>query len=621
MQEDAERADALLKEIGVPPGMEDGEERAGYDAELFQAIRAEIAELLFAPRPKGSPLPPKDQAKNVVTDLLWRTLDARFKLLEDGAGRAYVAIPKEYGCKQIHRVVRIDKHNPQWIGFMDRYFGIHAGERVFDHATEQIGVRVLNEKATGRVHELCQYDEQTGTLYLCFGDEIVKIANTGKITFIENGDDRFFILHKDAEPVDKDELHFALLALQKADDGAAIPGGALDIGAGYASANFPREMRLTNYLFDGVPFDEGAAITPRMAQRLILSGFVSLMFNPAEKPVFYFLGDSDTGKTHLLRKMAYIVYGPEYDVTSIGQEPRDFANTLINNYFLLLDDMQDEGGHAGVNSKKLVQCATGGKVRMRTFFTNREEMDVPFTAWVWISGLAVFDKAADLMTRVVPINFRGSLPKKRQGKDALKQFVAENRAALMAEYLIRVAMMVRAAWDNRDKDYPCEHRMSGWERLCKAAADDGGELPAFEEMFRTLAQESAAETTASGGLETVIRIWLSNAKNKCRRLDKEILFRELLGLADRYQVTVLGLRKFDDFNFFATQLGKIRKSVLVPQFNYAEIRAWPGGIQRKQVSMVLTDEAWEANKAWAYTYLGLGPGVARAKEAGEASRG
>lgn len=583
------------------PKPEDTFAGEGCDAPVIKTARNQIGRILYEKRGKGTDLGPVKRAHDDVTTLLMATFAGHFKLMKDAAGiLGYLYIPKALATKGIKRVIRVDEHNHEYIEFMHKYFGIFAGNPVFKYATKQIGAHTVASDEAHKIHELCQYDPKTGTLWMCFGDFVLKITPDGRWTFQENGDDdRFFILHRDASKIDLEELRAAAEATKVTSGLSIEPSSLID------------------YLFKGVPFEEGTSLTPEMCERLILSGFLALPFNLGEKPIFYFLGDHDTGKTHLLRKMAYVTYGTKYDVTSVGDDEKDFSNTLLNNYFLLLDDTQDDSRNNAKNAKRLTQCATGGKMRMRTYYTNREEMDVPFISWVWLSGLVAFDKAGDFMSRVVPINFRGTLPGERQSKDDLKAYVEANRVKLLAEYLLRLTKVVEGRWLNRDKKYKCHHRMSDWERLAYRTAELEGAIPEWEETFKTLVGTSAVETTASDGLVTVISIWLSNKSNNGREVDKETFFRELKHIAKNREIYVLSLAEHADYNYFTTCLGKIRKTHLVPQFHYVDRDSESGGRRHKVVKMTLSEEQFQVNKERAYSYLGFGPDDVESKEAGD----
>jgi hypothetical protein len=503
------------------------EEKAAELVQIIKDTKSRIYDMLYKTREHGDGLPPKSEAKFVVNKTIADILEKYFKVFKNSAGtNAYIVIPKEIAHHNLPRVIRIGEDNGAWTVFMKKYFGVNKRETVYSYVTAQLEEEVKLLCASHPVHELGIFDKRIGTLYFSLGGHnVARITSDGRIEFIENGDDnKFFVVNQDSDPVDVEKLKHELQTME---------------GRELNPLDAETETPFTRYMFHGVPFGENESLTPRLAAKLILGGAILLPFGDyiAEKPVFHFVGDNNTGKTHLFRKILYLVYGPRMEVTALGMDPKDFTTALVNNYALFIDDQQDVDNYqAQANAKKLTQSATGGKVRGRKYYTTGEQVSFPFTAWTWISALTVFNKATDLFSRMFLIKFEGYINPdgELQGTKELQDYVEEHRPALLAEYLFRLSGIVRASWANRGKKYGCRHRMSQWFNICYRTSDCGPECEREVNEWRAVEAAVCATKLESelDDLLHVIRLWVASDRNNHRAISRDDFLRELREIAN-----------------------------------------------------------------------------------------
>jgi len=465
---------------------------------------------------------------------------------------------------------------------MDKYFGIQKETSLYERVTTQIYIRGRREKRSYPVHEQGMIDEATGTLYVCFSDDIIKIAPFSAMEIVPNGTDGlYFIPHQLSQDYLLDVKKLIVAAK------APIPFDSLD-------------SELAKFLFDGVPFDPTRQLSPDQMKEIVIAGFLTTFFSNAvgEKPIFYFMGDHDTGKTHLLRKLIFLIFGVKYEVTSMGIDPKDFTNALVNNYFLALDDVQDaEHANSTQNAKKLTQCATGGYVKQRVFYTNAEEVNLPFTAWPWISGLQPFDKSPDFLSRVIPIHFRGEVQGNRMGRRELQKFVIKNRESLLIDVLRRLQDLVDGNWANREKEYRIPFRMTDWSKIVLRAAEARGRLGEWMATFETLKEVKIAESEQET-LISAIKLWIIEKQNNGRTLDKETWFREVEQIARREHLAIKCLNgPKASYNYFCNCVGKIAKSKLRPELGFEETS------KDRTVKLSLSRNQLETTHKWAVEYL------------------
>lgn len=562
----------------------------GHKHESLVALRTRIDELQYASRKDRDDLPPVKKAPDVITNLIWRCLNKNFKIFKsDTKAFIYLHIPEQFIHSKLPRVIPVDADDERWSYFMDKYFGIQKVASLYDRVTTQIYIRGRREKPSCPVHEQGMLDEKTGTLYVCFSDDIIKIAPFSPLEIVPNGTDGlYFIPHQ----LSQDYLLDPKTLINSHND----PLSFLQDPTPFDEL----ESELARFLFDGVPLDPTRQLSPEQMKKIIIAGFLTTFFSNAvgEKPIFYFMGDHDTGKTHLLRKLIYLIFGIKYEVTSMGIDPKDFTNALVNNYFLALDDVQDaEHANSTQNAKKLTQCATGGYVKQRVFYTNAQEVNLPFTAWPWISGLQPFDKSPDFLSRVIPIHFRGEVQGNRMGRRELQKYVLQNRESLLADVLRRLQDMVNGNWANREGEYRVPFRMTDWSKIVLRAAEAQDRLDEWMTIFDTLKDIKIAESEQET-LVSAIKLWVIEKQNNGRTLEKDIWFREVQKIAGRERIPIKCLTGSKaSYNYFCNCVGKIAKSRLRPELGFEE------NSKDRTVRLGVSLDQMNAIRRWAVEYL------------------
>src|ERR1700721_816215 len=433
-------------------------------------VRQQIKTLLYASGKKNPALPPIAQAPSIITDIIWGDLNQRGKFFRDSnRDFAYLSLPEKEPETDIPKVLEISD-NCWFAAMLDQYYGIQIADPVAHRIIAQLENRTMTAKGERhRVHEVGQYDSEKNELFVCFGDEVLLIRADG-MEVIQNGhDNRFFVASE----------------RYTAGDARAVMEAALKMKGWTAGIDIAQETPLTQYLFKNVPFEKDGALTPEQAQQVVFAGVLSLPFGDAiaEKPVFYSIGDEDSGKTHLNRKVGYLLYGTGWDVVSLGEEQRDFTTALVRNYLLCVDDIEEDSREAKANAKKLCRCATGGYVSFRVMRSDAQEKKLPFTAWVWISGLSLFNHAPDFLSRLITIGFRGELRKERQGRGELQQFITQHRVGLLAEFVKRLQVVLQGIQRYGGSGHGIRFRMADWVKIIAPAAKNEGLLEDFIELF------------------------------------------------------------------------------------------------------------------------------------------
>jgi hypothetical protein len=591
----------------LPPYQERWNSKDTAGPQPLSAIRSEIQDLLYASRRDRSDLPSIKQAPSVITDLVWEDLNQRGCFFKDDQGwRAYLSLPKcEVSSVELPKVIPVEENT--WThSVLDRYYGLHAAEAITKRVIRQLGNRTLSERPSVPLHELGHYNYEENELYLCVGEQVIAVG-PDSFAVVENGHKGFFFVpNRFAATVDATEL-------------AHLATEMMGLNLGMRLTDTP----LTQYLFANTPFDPNWPVSPAQAKQLIFCGLLSLPFADffPEKPVFYFTGGEDTGKTQMLRKAGFLIYGPKYEVTSMGDDPRDFTTALVNKYLLLIDDVGTDGdkAKAKANAKRLTQAATNGKVFQRRYYTNAEAVELDFKAWPWISGLSVFDRAPDFLSRLLNLSFRGRISGERQGPGEIRRFLEKNRLSLLAEYLARVQAIIRAAGNEqfKEKRYAIKFRISDWAIFLARCADAESWLDEYRDTFAALQGVRLMEASKDP-LLIALKLWLMKAGNPGRCVEMSILYKELKSCAQGCYSTVRPDVEVPCLNgpkagpsYFGSHLTSLAKTVLEGEYGFEEV---PGGWDRnrnrvRSVNFSPSAEQMEGIRAWYRAWRGTDDSV------------
>ena len=567
-----------------------------------EAVRSRIQELLYASRRDRPDLPPVKQAPSLITEIIWADLNKRGSFFKDDQDwRAYLNLPRSESPDVFFpTVIPVDDNT--WVhSLLDRYYGLHAADSLSSRVIRQLGIRTLSERPSVPLHELGHYNFKENELYVCIGDQVIAVHRDG-FGIVENGHKGYyFVPNRFATALDANKL--VRLATEMMSDGY---GMKLD------------DSPLTRYLFANTPFDPHWPVSPEQAKQLILCGFLSLPFGDffPEKPVYYLTGGEDTGKTQTLRKMGLLLYGSKYDVTSMGDDPRDFTTALVTKYMLLIDDVATEGdkAKAKANAKRLTQAATNGKVFQRRFYTNADPIELDFEAWPWISGLSVFDRAPDFLSRLINLSFRGRIAGERQGPGEVRRQLEDNRLTLLAEYLVRLQAIVRADGNEslRGKKYHIKFRISDWATFLARCADTEGWLDQYRDLFASLQGVRLMEVSKDP-LLIALKLWLINPENVGRKVEIGILYKELRACVQSFyskwrpdvEVPCLNGSNASP-SYFGSHLTSLAKTILESEFGFSEV---PGGwdSNRNRVRLVVfnpSEDQLKAIRSWHSAWTG-----------------
>ncbi|MCB2200845.1 hypothetical protein KQI63_15680 [bacterium] len=186
---------------------------------------------------------------------------------------------------------------------------------------------------------------------------------------------------------------------------------------------------------------EVPAFTAEQQQLLMVMWAVATFTNIRHVPVLLSLGDSDGGKTTLLRMLVRLIHANTADVSTMSRDERDWGVSVSMKALHALDNM-DEAAPDWFPDL-LATAATGGSIEIRKLYSNNERLMMPITAAVAISSrTARFAERPDIQSRLLPLFFGEMDPSLRRNVNDLEAEVSANRSGILT-WMVEVALSAR----------------------------------------------------------------------------------------------------------------------------------------------------------------------------------
>lgn len=395
---------------------------------------------------RQSPLPAVEKAREIreyiKRDLFGDKVDsaAGFK---DGSSHYYFDASRKL-------LLDVDKDDFKW--FLRTKYGL--SERDLRELLEELKAIIWKHGIETRVHLFAHFDAAAHVLYISTNRNQVIRLDGHKISLVDNGTDGIlFRTIDDWAPIISDpEILSGLDYFSGGFDWNKFEGGgSLLYRHLIARANFTGDRDV-----QGLPD----------SQRYLLTlYFYSLFFESVmlDKPILCFEGVKASGKSYIGSAVGSILFGEEFQPTSMPEQLRDLAVALSQNYFIVLDNVDSRvpGSHLNM----LCQAATGGGVSLRQLYTDHTEIKARLQGFVAITTRHPKFKRDDLVDRLIIFNTEKI--KEPIGRSVLFKELNADRDKLWDEMLINLNSIVRLLRSKADWNPPSSMRIADWDLFCK----------------------------------------------------------------------------------------------------------------------------------------------------------
>ena len=278
-----------------------------------------------------------------------------------------------------HRLMRLDhRENPEWMNFLLKNYGLNVADSFSKVVAFAIETQASQEAETVEVCYRSKWAEGNGKLYICLGGAEVYILNGNSIETGYNGDCGYLF------------------------ESAANPLPPLK---GIGQYVYHPE-RFWSHIADDVNFVPTAEAPATTAQQreLFKAWFLSIFFQELMKtrPILAVLGPAGSGKTSALRRLLYIIEGPEANVIEAIEDKADALRVSLTEHTLIvLDNL--EGNRSKWLVDSLNRASTGTDIELRKLYTTHKVFKVKPRAFVGLTAVTMPFKDETLFSRLIPL--------------------------------------------------------------------------------------------------------------------------------------------------------------------------------------------------------------------------
>jgi hypothetical protein len=400
------------------------------------------------------------------------------------------------------QLIPLDDGDKELSCFLDNY-GLNATETCFKYVAEALHVEALTSGTPTHVHRLCWYNAETFTLYVFDHAAGIYKVRAESIGFVDNGTDGVLFLR------DRRNEPWAL-AEEVAED-----AGDLFHEAVTAKVNFAADGRL-----------EVSEL-----QALFDLWFLSTFFGSIlpTRPLLGFIGPKGSGKSHTLRKIGVLLFGPRFDVKNLPDKEDAFDAVTTNSHFAAFDNADSKVAWL---PDRLAICATGGTVSKRKLFTTNQLADYPIDCFVGITSRTPHFRRDDVADRLLVFHVKRFEESEFVAEQELLAAVLKDRDRILTAVLRRLQHAIRALRATTGREYRTRFRMADFATFALRIADANSGHEALQSIFNRMGEEQTSFTFEGDDLVELLRKWLEEPRNHGRRVTADELYKELVKEAD-----------------------------------------------------------------------------------------
>jgi hypothetical protein len=419
------------------------------------------------------------------------------------------------------QLVGIDRDNNDFMLVLARY-GINRADKLFRYIFEDLYREAFEYGERTDVHRLSYYNQETHTVYLFnHGNQIYRIS-PDTIELVDNGTDGVLFLSDDKTyPFD-----------------GSLPELSIS--------------RLDDTIFSDINF-ESDILTPDERRGLFILWFYCLFFESImpTKPILTFLGEKGSGKTTALRKAGLLLFGKNFNVASLSDDPKDFDAAVTNSHYVVIDNADDRKPWL---DDKLSVAATGGNVKKRELYTTNRLVDFPIHCFLAITARTPAFRRDDVADRLLIMRV-GRIRNFKSEKSMLRE-VLKDRDVIMSEVALHLQEVVCALRDYENNEDNVAFRMADFAEFALAVASYAKVYDQVKITFKKLSLEQSYFTLEDDPIFDLLLLWVPG--NEGREVTTADLCREL---------AVLALKRNIDFPYedkvqaFGQRLNNIKENL------------------------------------------------------------
>ncbi len=158
-----------------------------------------------------------------------------------------------------------------------------------------------------------------------------------------------------------------------------------------------------------------------------------------------------------------ILFGDCFECSYLSENQRDLEVALSSNYYIVFDNL--DSGVRGAYLNDLCTAATGGVVKTRKLYTDRDEVTTKPRIFIVVTTREPKFKRDDFVDRL--LLFNTEKVKNPKSRNFLLNELKKNRNNIWAEFLINLNSIVKLLKQKSEWNLPCILRIADWELLSR----------------------------------------------------------------------------------------------------------------------------------------------------------
>jgi len=314
-----------------------------------------------------------------------------------------------YLSHETNEVMEIERENSILRAFLSQC-GLNLTESIYHYVIEDIREEALRTGKPAKINRfslLKLSDGEPSVLYLSAENNQMMRLTAESQEYVQNGTDEImFLTSNECVPAD--------ISIDESSSGSL----------------------LDSVILEKIPFNTDRLISEE-ARFLMKCWILLLMMREMvpHRPILAMIGPMASGKSTSLQMIGQMLFGPDWDVVSVGQKEQDFDCQITNEILVALDNVDQKVGWL---NDKLAVTATGGKIAIRKLYSNNVMIEYPIVASLALTSRTPYFRRNDVADRLLIIEVDSLHDREdlafRSNRDFLED-VRSHRKELWAELL------------------------------------------------------------------------------------------------------------------------------------------------------------------------------------------
>ena len=378
-------------------------------------------------------------------------------------------------------------------------WGLNASEGLYKYVLNEVFVYCLEYAQNVEIYKYAYYDPKKFSLYIYNGEKEVLKITPNEISTQENGDGGImFVELKNYQP-------FKLVEFNK-------------------KINY-----VSKYLTSKLNVDTCSSLLNANTQRKLAAiWFYSLFFESImkTKPIFTVIGEKGSGKTTFLRRVGQVLFGSKFDVTSVSGDCRDLDTIITNNYYVVIDNLDNPTKNL---NDALARIATGQTIKKRVYYTTNDEVEYDVKCFVALTSRTPQFTRDDVADRLVCIYLeRYDI---FQDESHLKKEAMDERNEIMSYVVNQLQKMISKLYKNKDACIVVAFRMADFAVFALKTAKDKNEIEELKKIFSTMIKIQNEFTLRDDVLYIILKEFVANIENRGKHFTSAQLYEEFIKIA------------------------------------------------------------------------------------------